>query len=90
MTATRATSQAHLPFKSVGVALLFSAILGPVGLLYASFWGGLIMIVLAVAVLCGKFFFLALVTWLISCIWSVRSVESYNKKIIRASLHNLA
>lgn len=34
-------TQPALPYKSVAAALLFSVILGPVGLLYASFWGGL-------------------------------------------------
>jgi hypothetical protein len=74
-----------MPYKSVAAALLFSAILGPLGLLYASFWGGLMLTILAVVVLCNKFLFVALLIWLISCIWSVRAVESYNKKIASAS-----
>lgn len=75
-----------MPYKSVAVALLFSVILGPVGLLYASFWGGLILSLLAMVVLCNKFLFVALLIWLFSCIWSVRAVESYNKKIAKMSL----
>jgi len=82
--------QSLMPYKSVAIALLFSAILGPVGLLYASFWGGLTLTVLAVVVLCNKFLFFALLIWLISCIWSVRAVESYNKKIANASLQRLS
>ncbi len=76
-------SHLHMPYKSSAVALLFSAILGPVGLLYASFWGGLSMIVLAIVAICNQFFFVMLLVWLISCIWSVRSVELYNKKLMR-------
>jgi hypothetical protein len=70
-----------LPYKSVAGALLFSVILGPVGLLYASFWGGVLLIVLSVFVLINKFFFVGLLIWLSCCIWSVGAVESYNKKI---------
>lgn len=72
-----------LPFKSTAVALIFSTFLGPIGLLYASFWGGLIMMVLAVYFVCSSFFFITLLVWLGSCLWSVRAVESYNKKILK-------
>lgn len=82
----QSSAQSLMPYKSVAVGLLFSALLGPVGLLYASFRGGVILTVLAIVVLCNKFLFVALLIWLISCIWSVRAVESYNKKIALASL----
>jgi hypothetical protein len=78
--------ESALPFKSVAAALLFSVILGPVGLLYASFWGGFIMIILAIVIISLKLLFVTLLLWLICCIWSVGAVESYNKKIIQTSL----
>lgn len=65
--------------KSVAAALLFAVILGPVGLLYSSFWGGVIMIPLTVVVMCSRFVFPILITWLICCIWAVGSVEAYNR-----------
>ena len=70
------------PYKSVAAALLFSVILGPVGLLYASFWGGLFMIAFMIFVMSNHFYFVAFLSWLICCIWSVGAVESYNKKIM--------
>jgi hypothetical protein len=70
-----------LRYKSVAGALLFSVILGPVGLLYASFWGGLFMIAISIVVISGKFFFVTLLVWLICCIWSVGSAEAHNKKL---------
>jgi len=73
----------HLPFKSVGVALLFSAILGPVGLLYASFWGGFSMILVGIVVISSKFFFPILLLWLICCIWAVGAVEAYNRNLLQ-------
>ncbi len=72
------------PYKSVAAALLFSVLLGPVGLLYASFWGGVMMIVVAIVVLSAKFFFPALLLWIGCCIWGVGAVESYNKRIMKA------
>jgi hypothetical protein len=71
-----------LPYKSVAGALLFSAILGPVGLLYASFWGGFTMIVVGIVVVSNKYIFPIILLWIICCIWSVGAVESYNRKIL--------
>lgn len=70
-----------LPFKSVAIALLFSSLLGPIGLLYASFWGGLLMIFVAIIAFSCKFIFPIILMWLICCIWSVGATESYNKKL---------
>jgi hypothetical protein len=79
--------QAHksvlLPLKSVAGALLFSVILGPVGLLYASVLGGVILIVLTLTAITGKFYTATAIFWLISCVISVTAVNRYNKKIIR-------
>lgn len=75
---------AYRPYKSVAAALLFSIILGPVGLLYASFWGGLSMVVVGIVVISNKFVFPILLLWLICTIWSVGAVESYNRKLEKA------
>ena len=74
-----------LPYKSVAIALLFCVVLGPIGLLYASFWGGFFMILAGIVVISNKFFFPILLLWIICCIWGVRAVESYNKKITRVN-----
>lgn len=75
------TSAPRLPYKSLAGALLFSVILGPVGLLYASFWGGLTMIAIGIVVISSKFIFPIILLWIICCIWSVGAVESYNRKV---------
>ena len=79
----QSTHPALLPFKSVAIALLFSAILGPVGLLYASFWGGFFMILIGLIVISSKLFFPILLLWISCSIWSVGAVESYNKKLLK-------
>lgn len=72
-----------LPYKSVAVALLFTILLGPIGLLYSSFWGGLLMIIVGLIVCNSKLFFPILLLWILCCIWGVGAVEMYNKKIFR-------
>ena len=73
-----------LPLKSVAGALLFSVILGPVGLLYSSFLGGVIMSILGFIVVCVKYPVPIAIVWLISCMWSVAAVNKYNARIVAA------
>jgi len=73
---------ARPPYKSAAVALLFCVLLGPVGLLYATFWGGFFMIFLGILVFHAAFFFPMFLFWVACCIWGVGAVEQYNKKII--------
>ncbi len=74
----------QLPLKSVAVALLFSVFLGPVGLLYASMTGGIVMIVLGLYVFHENLMGLFILVWLISCILSVASANRFNKKIVQS------
>lgn len=78
--------QIQLPYKSVAAALIFCVLLGPVGLLYSTFWGGLLMIIIGLVVCSNKLFFPILLLWILCCIWSVGAVENYNKKIISQGL----
>lgn len=70
------------PLKSVAGALIFCVILGPVGLLYASFWGGVIMTLFGIVVVCSRMIFPIILLWIICCIWAVKAVEVYNRKIL--------
>ncbi len=70
------------PYKSVAGALLFSVFLGPVGLLYGSVLGGLLMTSIILFVILNQFYFIAFICWLICCIWNVAAVESYNKQLL--------
>lgn len=74
------------PYKSPVAGILLSVVLGPIGLLYASFMGSIIMtflflIVVAMSFLgvkAGSFCFLL---WVISIYWTVAKVNRYNRKI---------
>lgn len=69
------------PFKNLAGALLFSVFLGPVGLLYASSLGGIIMIIIGFIVACTPYLVPKIIVWLICCVWSVLAVNRYNKKL---------
>ena len=81
------TSQSFvLPFKSVLVALLASCMLGPIGLLYSSFWGGVFMLVLIVFSFATMQPILAMMSWVGCCLWGVWAAESYNRKLLKSML----
>jgi hypothetical protein len=73
----------NLPLKSVAVALLFSALLGPIGVLYSSMTGGIILILMGLLILRMKLWGLAIILWILCCIWGVAAANRYNKKIVR-------
>lgn len=72
-----------VPFKSTAAALLFCALLGPVGLLYSTVVGGVVMLVLGFIVLGFKFIVPIVFVWLISCVWGVAATNRYNKKLLK-------
>ena len=73
-----------LPFKSVGGALMFSVFLGPVGLLYASFWGGIVMTVLGFIIISSNLPYPIIFYWIACSIWSVGAANRYNRKLLQS------
>lgn len=65
--------------KSAGVAFLLAFLFGPLGLLYASVTGGLIMLVLSFISII--FFPLAILCWIICMIWAVIAVNNHNSNM---------
>lgn len=68
--------------KSTGVAILLTILFGPIGMFYATIPGAIIMLIIGIAVgfVTGG---LGLpVVWIVSIIWGVSAVKSYNRKII--------
>lgn len=57
--------------KSVIAAFLLAFFFGPLGLLYATIGGGIVMIIVAFIVGIVTFGFGALITWPIAVIWAV-------------------
>jgi hypothetical protein len=67
-------------FKSVPLGLLLSVFLGPIGLLYASLRGGIIMILIGIVLISALYPFPIMLWWLACAIWSVAAIEKHNKK----------
>jgi hypothetical protein len=68
-----------LPFKSLAGALLFAVFLGPIGLLYASATGGMVMILLGLIALSSKLPVPIFLVWAGCCVWSVFATNRYNR-----------
>ncbi len=72
----------YLPLKSVAVSLIFCVLLGPLGVLYSSIVGGVILILAALLIVKSKLFVLLILVWLVSCVWGVIATNYYNEKIV--------
>ena len=67
------------PPKSVGVAILLTVLFGPLGMLYSTVPGALVMILVSLVLgvmTAGISFF---ITWPICIIWGALAVDSYNR-----------
>lgn len=75
-----------MPYKNLGVALLFSIFFGPLGLLYSSLRGGIIMVLIAFVVISSHYPVPIILMWISCCIWSVMATNRYNNKLMAVRL----
>lgn len=68
--------------KSMGVSIILTILFGPLGMLYSTIWGGVIMFVLTAIVGFLTLGFGLIVTWPICIIWAAVATSSYNKKLL--------
>lgn len=75
----RVNLRAH---KSLAIAIIFSLFLGPIGLLYAGFWSGVIVtILMLIAVFIPKIgYVLFMSLWLVCPYWSVFVCTKHNAR----------
>jgi len=66
--------------KSTGVAFILSFFFGPLGLLYASVTGGLIMLAISIPVAIFTLGFGLIVTNIICVVWAIIAVNNHNNK----------
>lgn len=71
-----------VPVKSVGVSLLLTFFFGPLGMLYSTIWGGIIMIVVSFIVGLISLGFGLIFMWPICMIWGAVAANSYNQKLL--------
>lgn len=71
--------------KSVGLALLLTFFLGPLGMFYSTITGAIVMGILTIlaGVLTAGFGFL--LTWPICVIWAAMAASSYNKRLLASA-----
>ncbi len=82
MNAVEKQKIACLPFKSLAGALLLSIFFGPIGLLYATTLGGIVMIILGCVTVSSLLPVPIIIVWLGSCIWSVVATNDHNRKML--------
>lgn len=71
--------------KSVGLAFLLAFLFGPLGLLYASVTGGIIMFILGIIIGIVTFGMGLILVWPICIIWAVIAANNENSKISSGS-----
>lgn len=69
--------------KSAGLAILLTVLFGPLGMLYATIPGALVMMVVSLLVAVITFGFGLIITWPICIIWAMMATSSYNEKLVR-------
>lgn len=64
--------------KSVGTAFLLAFLFGPLGLLYASGIGGLVMIILSIILFVALPIIGPILCWIVSMVWAVVAAKNAN------------
>lgn len=68
--------------KSVGIAILLTVLFGPLGMLYSTVSGALIMIVLSLVLAVFTLGFSIFLTWPVSVIWGAMAASEHNQRVL--------
>lgn len=67
--------------KSMGISILLTALFGPLGMLYSTIAGAIIMLIISALVALLTFGWGVIFTWPICIIWAALATRSYNNKL---------
>ena len=67
--------------KSMGVTILLTILFGPLGMLYSTITGAIVMIIVNVVVAIVTLGFGLLITWPVCIIWAAVATNKYNKNL---------
>ncbi|MDA8959766.1 hypothetical protein N9F93_01010 [bacterium] len=67
--------------KSVGISLILTLLFGPLGMLYSTVMGGLVMIAVTILVGLFTFGFGLVFLWPVYLIWGALAASSHNQKL---------
>ena len=70
------------PTKSVGIAILLTILFGPLGMLYCTILGAVVMCVLSTVVAVVTFGLGIFITWPLCILWAVAATSSCNRKLL--------
>ena len=70
------------PTKSVAISIILTFLFGPLGLLYSTVSGGIIMIVIGIILFILTAGLGLIPTWPVCMIWGVIAVSNSNKKVL--------
>lgn len=74
------------PFRSPFIALITGIFFGPIGLLYSSFVGSIVMFLLFLLMLAASqvlSIFWLILLWIVCIYWNVQSTHRYNQRLFR-------
>ena len=72
--------------KSVGIALILSILFGPLGMLYSTIPGAVVMFIINVIALIATAGLGLFVTWPICAIWAAVAANNKNKQLLAGRL----
>ena len=70
------------PTKNMGIAIILAFLFGPLGMLYSTVLGGVIMFVLSLVIGVVTLGVGLIITWPVCVIWAAVATSSYNKKLL--------
>ncbi len=73
------------PTKNMGISIILTFLFGPLGMLYSTVLGGVIMFVISLLVGVITLGIGFLLTWPICIIWGAVATSLYNKKLLAGS-----
>lgn len=68
--------------KSIGLAIFLGVFLGPIGLLYSTVTGAIVMFVVNLLVALVTFGFGLILTWPICGLWAYKAAKSHNDQLL--------
>lgn len=71
--------------KSVGISILLTFLFGPLGMLYTTIAGAIVMLVINIFIGIVTLGFGLLLTWPICIIWGAIAANSHNKKLLAST-----
>jgi hypothetical protein len=68
--------------KSVALSLILTFFFGPLGMLYSTIWGAVVMIVLSIPAFIITFGHAGFIIWPVSMIWGAWATHRYNQRLL--------